>query len=56
MLAGERYGRRADIWSLGALVIETTTGEPPWTDLVAQARAPVFFLTLCDDCALGYAK
>lgn len=43
------YTKKADIWSVGCLVIEMLTGEHPWPDLtqmqaIFRVRPPLFSL------------
>lgn len=32
VLKGESYGRSADVWSVGCIIIQMLTAKPPWSD------------------------
>jgi len=38
VMKGEKYGRSSDVWSLGGLLVQMATGEPPWKR--GAARSP----------------
>ena len=33
VIAGKKYGRKIDIWSLGCSIVEMLTCKPPWHDV-----------------------
>lgn len=37
VMKGEVYGRKADVWSFGGLVLQMATGSPPWKSLNFQS-------------------
>jgi len=37
VVLGKPYGRKADLWSVGAVMVEMATGQPPWSDLAPVA-------------------
>ena len=39
IINGEKYGSRADIWSLGCTLIEMVTAQPPWGKFSSQLAA-----------------
>ena len=33
VIAGQKYGRKVDVWSLGCSIVEMFTCKPPWHDI-----------------------
>ena len=42
------HGRQADIWSLGATILEMASGKPPWSEYSSQVSA-MFHIAVSDD-------
>ena len=38
---GEKVSRFSDIWSIGCLIIEMFTGQPPWSELNDESVATI---------------
>ena len=43
VIRGESYGRAADIWSLGCLLIELGSGRPPWSEVRCENPYALLF-------------
>jgi serine/threonine protein kinase len=42
------YGRKADIWSVGCLVIEMISGKPPWSEAENHVALMMRVLVYCE--------
>ncbi|XP_067027287.1 mitogen-activated protein kinase kinase kinase 1-like isoform X1 [Acropora muricata] len=47
VLRGESYGRSCDVWSVGCVVIEMTTGKPPWNAHEHSNHLALIFKIAC---------
>ena len=43
VLSHEKYGRKADVWSLGGVAFQMATGEPPWKALGLRTPVALFY-------------
>jgi mitogen-activated protein kinase kinase kinase 19 len=49
VLKESHYGRKADIWSVGCVMIELTTRKPPWNELSANPFAMMYKISCTDE-------
>ncbi|KAJ1633926.1 kinase-like domain-containing protein [Pavlovales sp. CCMP2436] len=47
VISGAAYGRKADVWSVGGVVLEMLTGSPPWSTPEREGLHMNFFTVMC---------
>ncbi|CAD5111777.1 DgyrCDS1050 [Dimorphilus gyrociliatus] len=47
VLKGESYGRSADVWSVGCIIIQMLTAKPPWSDRHYEKHYALIFRIGC---------